>query len=100
MSIGAPQYKDQNTEEISGTKTLVANDAYLQFIDPGGTARIIVLPALAVGLEVVIANRADGAEIITVNDALGSTVATPTQNETVTCYCNGTEWAGQVGDDN
>jgi len=99
MSIGAPQYNDTNTETLSGGKTLVVNDALVQFLDPGGSGRTVVLPALADGLRVVIANRADGSEVITINDAAGNTIATPTQNETATVWCDGTNWAGSVGDD-
>lgn len=99
MSIGAPQYRNSNTETLGGGKTLVVGDALVQFLDPGGSGRTVVLPAVADGLMCVIANRADGSEVITVNDADGNTIATPTQNETVTVWCDGTNWAGSVGDD-
>ena len=45
MSIGAPEYADKNTETLSGTKTLVANDAYHQVLDPGGSIRTVVMPS-------------------------------------------------------
>jgi hypothetical protein len=99
MSIGAPQYRDTNVETLTGAKTLVVNDAYIQALDPGGGARTVTLPALAKGLMVVVANRADAAEVITINSAAGTAIATPTENETAICWCDGTNWFGAVGDD-
>ena len=94
MSIGAPQYRDSNTETLGGGKTLVINDASRQFLDPGGSGRTVVLPALADGLEVTIINNQSAAEIITINDAAGNTVGSPTGLEAKTLYCDGTTWQG------
>jgi hypothetical protein len=99
MSIGAPHYRDENIETLSGNKTLVVNDAFLQALDPGGSGRNIVLPAERKGLSVVVANTADGSEVLTIQEDAGSTtICTPTQNETATLWCDGTTWHGSVGD--
>ena len=94
MTIGAPQFRDSNTETLGGGKTLVINDALNQFLDPGGSGRTVVLPALANGLEVRIINNQSAAEIITINDAAGNTVGSPTGLEAKTLYCDGTTWQG------
>ena len=92
MSIGIPRIKDNNTETLSGTKTLVVGDAYFQTLDPGGSARNVVLPAgdSSQGAEVMIQNTADGSEDITVQQSDASTaVATVGQNESGEFVCNG-----------
>ena len=94
MSIGAPQYRDSNTETLGDDKTLVINDAYKQFLDPGGSGRTVTLPALADGLEVVIINNQSGAEVITIDDAAGNTVGSPTGLEAKMLFCDGTTWQG------
>jgi len=93
MSIGAPQYRDSNVETLAAGKTLVANDAYLQALDPGGAGRTIVLPALKKGLQVIIDNRADAGEDLTVNDAASATVVTISQNEDAILTCDGALWS-------
>ena len=99
MSIGAPQYRDSNIETLADDKTLTVADAYIQALDPGGSGRTITLPAEAANLQVVIANRADAAEVLTIKDDGGTTIATPTQNETAVCFSDGTAWYGSVGAD-
>jgi hypothetical protein len=98
MSIGAPHYRDENIETLGAGKTLVENDAFIQALDPGGSARTVTLPAERKGLSVVIANTADGSEVITVNNDAAAAICTPTQNETATLWCDGTTWHGLVGD--
>ena len=104
MSIGAPDYiQDTNTQDLTASSTfpqgstaltLTANDASVQFLDPPGSTRIVVLPALADGLKVTIINNQSNAEIITINDAAGNTVGSPTGLEAKTLYCDGTTWQG------
>lgn len=69
-------------------------------MDPGGSARIITLPdptlASMAGQFVLIRNSADAAEVITVNDSVGL-VGTPTQNESILCFCDGVRFRGMVG---
>lgn len=99
MSIGIPRIRDVNTETLTGTKTLVINDAYFQQLDPGGAGRTVTLPAAAQGAEVVIINEADAAEVLTIQDPTGpTTIATPAQNENAVCWsADGTTWEGLVG---
>lgn len=70
--------------------------------DPGGAARNVDLPAEAAckGSTVFISNEADAAEIITVRNDGGGTLGTPTQNEAMFLWCDGTSWYGLVGASN
>lgn len=87
------------TKTLAGTLTLVELSAPMQFLDPGGAGRQINLPAEAVsdGLFFIIHNTADAAEILTIKDDGGTTIATPTQNESAILYCNGVTWGSLVG---
>jgi hypothetical protein len=71
-------------------------EAQIWNIDPGGAARNLVLPAVGVsaGLFLFIANKADAAEVITIQDAAAATVCTPTQNESAVVWCDGVTWDG------
>lgn len=101
MSIGAPQYGGYNAQTASGTITLTAGDDLIQAIDPGGSARNVVLPDLGTTGQgkAVIDNTADGSEVITLQDAANSnaTVGTPTQNESATCVFSEGSWVCVVG---
>lgn len=92
-----------NTETLAGAKVLVAGDAPLQHLDPGGAGRNLDLPAVTgmAGSTFIIKNTADAAEILTIRlTGGGATVCTPTQNETAIVYCDGTTWHGIVGFNN
>ena len=101
MSIGAPQYGGYNAQTASGTITLTAGDDLIQAIDPGGSARNVVLPDLgSTGQgKAVIDNTADATEVLTIKDAANSnaTVGTPTQNESATCVFSEGSWVCVVG---
>lgn len=90
------------TETLSGARTLtaaeVANTSVFSF-DPGGSARTITLPAEATsaGQVLFIANTADGAEVITVENDGTDTIVTPTQNESAIVFCDGVAWYGIAG---
>jgi len=81
-----------NTETLTDAKTLVASDARIQNLDPGGSARNVTLPAPAgwAGDTFLIVNAADAAEIITVKNSAGTTLCTPTQSEYALCWSDGT----------
>ena len=87
------------TRTLSGNIALTVDSPTMQFLDPGGAARTVTLPAEAAseGLVFFISNEADAAEVITVKDDGGGTIATPTQNEACIVFCNGTAWSGLVG---
>lgn len=89
-------------ETLAGNRTLTKAeiDAY-QFMafDPGGAGRNLVLPAEAEsqGALLFVANKADGAEILTIQNDAPATVCTPTQGECAVLWCDGANWYGLVG---
>jgi len=99
MSIGVDRIKDLNTETLGANKTLGVGDAFIQRIDPGGSARDILLPAEAQGLHVLINNTANASEALTVKeDGDSTTIVSIAQNEEAELWCDGTEWFGNVTD--
>lgn len=94
--------QSSNVETLAGNKTLTADDARIQVLDPDGAGRDVTLPpeAASAGLDFYIHNSADGAETLTVKDDGAATVCTPTQNETAYLYCDGSAWRGLVGGNN
>lgn len=94
MSIGIERINDSNTETLGDGKTLVVGDASNQFLDPGGSGRTIVLPALADGLKVTIINNQSNAEILRIDDAASNVVGSVTGLEAKTLYCDGATWQG------
>ncbi len=87
------------TREMSGTETLTVDSPTMLFLDANG-GNDLILPAEADsdGLMFIIYNSAGGAEVLDIKDDGGSTVCTPTQNESAIVFCDGTTWAGLVGD--
>lgn len=70
-------------QTLTGGLTLTKKDSQFQRIDPDG-ARTVVLPSVTSsdeGYLVVIANAADAAENITVDDEDGTTIGTANQND-------------------
>ena len=86
------------TETLAGTKILANESPMIQFLDPGGVARNVDLPAeeTSKGAMFIIVNRADAIEIITVRNDAAATIATPTQAETAVLVCDGIAWSGFV----
>ena len=70
------------------------------FLDAGGAARNVILPAAAdnLGRSLVVVNTANAAETLSVRETTSGTVrATLGQNEQAVLACNGTRWFGIVG---
>ncbi len=87
---------------LSGNRTITVNELeqyQILTVDPGGAARNLVLPAEAAskGAFLFIANSADAAETITVQDDTPATVITLAQNKRGIVWCDGTAWYGVVG---
>lgn len=97
----AHNFRAATAETLSANKTFTqaeVDEYTIFFIDPNG-ARDITLPAVAdnEGQFLVLVNTAGGAEVMTVKNAGGSTICTPTQAETALLFCDGSTWAGIVG---
>lgn len=86
-----------NTETLAANKTLTDADDPIQFLDPGGAARDVILPAeAATNHGFTITNIADAAETITVKDDGGTEIGIVAQGETKRMLSNGTAWKMQT----
>ena len=86
-----------NTQTLGASKTMLAGDPVVQFLDPGGAGRDVLLPPEAEGLVFIIINTADAAEVLTIENDAGTGIGvTPTQNEVAVVFCDGTAWFGFV----
>jgi hypothetical protein len=86
-------------ETLTGHRTLTLAEvqaANIFSFDPGGAARNLILPAEAscAGMVLFISNKADAAEVITIQDDTPATVCTPTQAESAVVWCDGVTWDG------
>lgn len=88
----AVRLADTTRRTLSDDVTLTEADAQFQNMDPGGVARAVTLPTERNGLVFVIANRADAAENITINDDGGATLATVSQDEVAYAVSDGDGW--------
>ncbi len=89
-------------ETLAGNRTLTVDEVntYNGFaFDPGGLGRNVVLPAeeACTGVVILLSNKADAAEILTVQNDAAGTVVTPTQGEACIIWCDGVTWYGLVG---
>ena len=83
-----------NVETLAGNKPLVDSDTRYQRLDPGGSARDVILPAEegSQGREFWIWNAADASEDITVKNDAAATIGTVSQNEGALYVCTGAAW--------
>jgi hypothetical protein len=85
---------------LAAAHVLGADAPHVQFLDPGGSARNVDLPASPQkGDFFLIFNTADAAEVITVRDNAGAGLTpaiTPTQSECALVVYNGSAWRGFV----
>ncbi|WP_062441282.1 hypothetical protein [Herbidospora daliensis] len=98
----ASRFSARTAETLTGNRVLtLAEVEKFQAVafDPGGAGRNLDLPAAAScrGAFLYISNTADAAEVLTVRDALGATIVTPTQAEAAMVWCDGVRWYGMVG---
>ena len=78
---------------LAANLTLTRGYRQLLRIDPGGSARDVLLPPEENGLWFFIANAADAAENLVVKeDSDTTTIATLNQNEAALFHCDGTTW--------
>lgn len=93
--------KVMTTETLTGTRVITTAECKqygIMSFDPGGAGRAITLPTIAdtIGQNLVIANTADAAEVLTISDSVG-TVCTPTQAESAVLWNDGVRWRGIAG---
>ena len=84
-------------ETLTGARVITLADPLELWLDPGGATKVVTMPAEAdvPGAYYRIANTADGAEALTVNDAASSPnliVSVPRQRM-ATIYCDGSAWS-------
>lgn len=99
----ASRFTARPLETLSGARvlTIAEIEQWQAFaFDPGGAGRTVDLPAeeACKGVYLMISNKADAAEILTIRNDAGGTVVTPTQNEAAFIWCDGVAWYGLVGD--
>lgn len=93
VELGKKLYYLTNKQTLTGTYTMDADTLHVQFLDPGGASRTVLLPAEADGAWFVIINTADADEDLTVKeDSNTTTIGTVARGESQTFYCNGTTW--------
>ncbi|PXY21130.1 hypothetical protein [Prauserella muralis] len=98
----ASRFSAKTAETLAAARTITIEEVerYNAFaFDPGGAARTVTLPAESAceGVYLFIANTADAAEVLTVQDDGASTIVTPTQAEAAFVWCDGVRWYGMVG---
>lgn len=98
----ASRFPAKPVETLTGTRVITAAEMeqYQIFLfDPGGAGRNLDLPAeeISQGAVLMISNRADAAEVLTIRNDAGGTITTPTQNEAAIVWCDGTSWCGLTG---
>ena len=87
-----------NIQALGGTLTMPTNPNMLNFIDPGGATRVLLLPPEVKGMILVIVNTADAVEDLTVKEDSGTTtIGTISQSEMALLVCDGTTWFIGVG---
>lgn len=74
-------------------------ESNLLTVDPEGVSEILTLPpeAESDGLFILIANTADAAETVVVEDDAAAVIITLEQNEAGALWCDGVAWHGFVG---
>lgn len=87
-----------NTETLDATRVLLNTDCVLQYLDPGGAARTVLLPPEAERNHLfIIVNTADAAEILTVKEDSDTTTILPLGESCSGIFvCNGTSWKGLI----
>lgn len=93
---GRITHQAAHTATLTGTKTLAVGCTRIQFLDPGGASRIVVLPTTASsdGMALMVANVADAGESLSMQDSGGTTICDIDQYESGYLFCNGVAWRG------
>lgn len=87
-----------NTETLSANKTFTDSDKVIQYLDPGGADRGLILPAEGgTNHWYIIVNTADADEDLLVVDDSDAKIIYIGQGEMGIVFCDGTTWDGGVG---
>ena len=91
---------DAENRTLSGTLTLTNTDAYVQYCDPGGVGRDVVLPTEGTGNHpFYIYNSADAAENLTVKNGASAVIGVLHQGDSEIFISNAVAWSALgVGD--
>lgn len=79
---------------LTGARTLTARDANFLALDPGGSDRVITLPAVgdSAWLMFAVYNAADAAELITLKNVGATTIVVLQRGEGCIVGCDGATW--------
>lgn len=78
---------------LTGNVVLTADSASVQFLNPGGSNRNVDLPDASAYRLFTIHNSGEGAELLTVRDTLGTTLALVPQGQFATLQRIGNSWS-------
>ena len=76
-----------SVQTLGGTYVIPADGPPIHFLDPGGAARNVDLPAEEDALVIAVFNEADAAEAITLRNDAAGTVVTIAQSEAAIAFC-------------
>lgn len=99
----ASRFSAATAETLSGNRTITFDEMErhnaFAFDPANGAGRNVTLPAESAskGAWLYVANTADAAEDLTVQDDGSSTIVTVSQNEAAFVWCDGESWYGLVG---
>lgn len=95
--IGESNRFIRGSQTLGADVTIAADAPSLQFFDPGGSGRVVLLPAERAGAFFIIVNNADAAENLTVKEDSGTTtIGVVHQNEIGMFFCDGTTWSSTL----
>ena len=85
---------DNNTETLTGNKTLVVADAPVQLLDPDGTDRDVIMPAESDSTNLMywVGNTSGADELLVIKNDSGTVIISVGWDECGWLYCNGSTW--------
>jgi len=92
-------FNKYNSEDLSANKTLDTTSAQIQFLNPNGSNRDVILPADAscAGLIYYFINLAPTTYTLTIKDSSSVDIQTIEPSESISIICNGSSWGKYTG---